>query len=273
MSFLSGIIISAQKTLKSIGELFYMYDYRNELITENPDNSSTRITRWNDQSGNSFNVRQYFTATANAFFKDVDGTVLLDIAGGVQEGFKFDDFAYVRGKNKLNAMHDGSAWMAFFVVKFPTGTTGSFELFMMNTATSPGVRIFIQSNRTVRMTIYDSSGTQQVNCTSTGTIPNDEWCIVCVTYYGISVGAADTRITIKSTTQTFNTAGTLSAGNFSGNIVMRTNAVSAGDRKVNIKLNGAYNLVGKSVAQIDAFLADFYTTLKSDPEYASLVTP
>jgi hypothetical protein len=242
--------------LQTIGTLIFHYDYRRGATIE-----GGRVSAWRDLGPNSL------TLTAESFrrfYDDTDGFGDDANAVTVQMRASF--------KPALNKLHLGNPFLFFAVVNFPAAPSALNRLaFTSQPANTAGQEFaIINTTGVFRCVVQNDSDTAIVN-NSSAAIPTNEFILLMRYYYGSGTGSNNTKTVVKSTTSTFTSNPTFGTGNCS-DLIIGKNSAGTGDN-YRIKTIGAYDLTGKNSSQVDSFVATFISTLKSDPEYSSLVTP
>jgi hypothetical protein len=252
---INGWSYIGKPNLQSIGELIFLYDYRTA------EKSGGRVHRWNDLGPNGLDLT---AESFRRFYDDTDG--FGDDANGVtvQMTAPF--------KPVLNKLHLGNPFLFFAVVNFPAAPTSLNRLAITSTPTNtPGQEFaIINTTGVFRSVVQNDSDTAIVN-NSSAAIPTNEFILLMRYYYGSGTGANNTKTVVKNVTSTFTNNPTFGTANCS-NLIVGKGSAGSGDN-YRIKTIGAYDLTGKTTGQVDSFVTLFISTLKSDSEYSSLVTP
>jgi hypothetical protein len=261
---IKGYKYVGQPTLGTIGQQIFWYDYRFNYDTFLVG-ADTKIFNWRSLA--------------------VSGTPL---NGGTNKLYFYSDgFGYVNGGlasanqglafTELNQFHKGTdGWMWAGVVKgdYTSATTTSSSL-IINTLGSSGPGFLVRltnygSNPFIRFQIFNDAGTQVItNSTTANSFPLSRFVPVVVIFYG-DAAASNYKVIIEGTSYSFSNTPTY--GTAAAQFIRLGLAVLTVNDYRN-KMQVAYNLAGKSRAQIDAFVTNFYTTLKADSEYSALTTP
>lgn len=245
-----------KSTIESIGAVIFHYDYRFNAVI-----SSGRVSSWGDLGPHGINL------TAEGFRR------LYSSADGFGDGGNAVTVLMTAAfKTPLNILHNGSPYLWFAVVNFPAAPTALARMsFTSMPASTPGqVMEIVNTTGVFRCTVQDASDTAIIT-SSTAAIPTNENILLMRQYYGSGTGSNNAKSWVKSTLTQATSNPTFSSANC-GPLLLGKGSAGSGDNW-KIKTVGAYDLTGKSSAQIDTFRDLFITTLKSDTEYSSLVTP
>jgi hypothetical protein len=264
---ISGGSYVGRPTLATIGNMLFWYDYRYSYEVENQGGNDMLVS-WGDLSPSGIHLIKAQTSTRLQRHSDGVGQV----AGvSASRNIGTSDIG-----SKVNVMHNGGAYMAFAVMRYNnpsnviqnTGFVSSYR-----PGTTPGISFFLRtSDHAIVHEFRGAAGASLgAQVSGAGTVPQDStYRLVTYTYYGLG-GSNNSIIRIAdSTTHTATRNPGLQTSDAGGIFVSTSNGAAD---LVRIKCVGAYNLSGKTTTQINDFLALFYSMLKSDPEYATLITP
>lgn len=254
---IQGMTHVGKSTLETIGTVIFHYDYR-----FNANIVSGRVTSWGDLGPNQFTLtaegfRQFYSASDG--FGDGGNGVTVQMSS-----------VY---KTALKKLHDGSPFLWFAVVSFPAAPDSLTNLTITSQDTGKAGQQFaiVNSTGVFRCVVQNSSDTAIIN-NSSAAIPTSEFILLMRVYYGSGTGSNNTKTYVKSTLSTFTNNPTFSSGDSSARLIIGKNNAGVGD-DWKLKTVGCYDLTGKTTGQIDSFQSLFITTLKTDSEYSSLVTP
>jgi hypothetical protein len=180
--------------------------------------------------------------------------------------------------SKYEILHKGNPYLIMAVVK-PIVMSSSLNFFgteISNSPTTAGLRFRVDGTNTrVQLAVFNDSPISVINVnTGTGTIATGSFYFIAAQYYGSGTGSNNLKIWINNTQYTFTANPTFGTGPCNSLSAWRGSGGAAGSAfEFSQKLALAYDLTGKSIAEIDAFRTLAISTLKNDPEYASLTTP
>lgn len=265
---ITGYKFVGMPILSTLGQLIFWYDWRynNDSIVQS---GRTKVLSWR-------------SLEAKGTPLNIPNSVYLCVNSGAGFGYISTDPGSPRNRGilypELNIMHNGTApWLYASVFRgdYTSGSTSSVSTLLSTagSATKPGITIQLLSYGTprIRVQIVDAANSVIVNwSTPVSTVPLGRNIPVAIFYYG-DTAANNYKMYIEGTAYTFSagspTYSTASPNQFNvGGIVIAANDFS-------MKLHVLYNLTGKNRTQVDSFVTNFFTVLKSDAEYSALITP
>lgn len=172
----------------------------------------------------------------------------------------------------LDVMHKGAnAWMfsiVFYWKQTDSGTSGATSL--IRTGLTAGITGIIDHNQPrIRLQTRGSSSTINNLATATNSVPDDQVSIVTFVFYG-DTSSNNYRIIINNSNTNFTSNPTYDTASSE---YLRFGLPVTQLNDFIIKMMIAYDLSGKSRSEVDSILSTYYTVLKTDSEYSSLVTP
>jgi hypothetical protein len=260
----SGMGFRGKKTLASIGNMLFWYDYRNAVSVIN-SGGFDYVTAMADLTGNGFNLTQPLASQRMVRHSDGIGqpsgiTSATRVLRAVPDA-------------RLKCLHDGSPHMLFFVSRYNNPTDVTQNTLMMRTygtGSAPGINMAISTaaNNLVNHQFRNDAGSPiSTQSSATDSWPEDStYRLGMFIYYG-SGGSSNSKIVIGNTSYVATRNPSFSTGNPGTMLFLQT---SSTEDIIRTKTWGGYNLTGKTTLQIDAFVTDFTNTLKSDIEYAAL---
>jgi hypothetical protein len=277
---LSGLKISGynyigRTTLSTIATPICWYDWRFGRTDGVVVGGALRVASLADLSPNNF-LLEANVGTSNKPMILSDGIGMDDTIGTKNAAI----FRKLGTNPKYETLHKGNPFLIMAVIK-PIVFSSFVNLLgtqISSTVSSAGLRFRIDGsggNNRLQLSIHNDAGTGVINVnTGTGTISTGSFYFIAAQYYGSGSGSNNLKIWINNTQYTFTANPTFGTGA----CPLLAIAHGAGGLASNAfefsqKFAIAYDLTGKSTAEIDAFRILAINTLKSDLEYSSLVTP
>lgn len=270
---LSGYSYNGLPTLSTIGNPICWYDWRFGRVDYGILSGALRIQSLSDQSPNNFLLEANIGTT--------NRPMILSDGIGMDATIGTKNSATIKRSGsdlKYEALHKGNPFLIMTVVK-PIVQSTSVNIFatqISNSPTSAGVRLRLDgANTRVQFSMHNDAGTFITNVnTGVGTISTGSFYFIAVQYYGSGTGSNNLKIWINSTQYTFTTNPTFGTGTCPLLAISHgSGGAAAGAYEFSQKFAIAYDLTGKTSAQIDAFTALAISTLKTDSEYSGLITP
>jgi len=260
-----GLSFPGSKTLASVGDQLFWFDYRSLVELENTD----KMLRWGDLGKYGLNLTKSFGGgdTRPIFYTG--------------EGVGYNDSATsyslypVAGPNlsKFNIFHNGTPHIIYVVakVKFKTGAGnaqfGSLVTYLANPNTGAGFRID-SLNRRIRR-FFENGTTEQSFSTGNNIFSDDTYTLFKFIHYGTGF-SNNVKLQAAATSSLYSQTITLTTNNYT--TVRFLYNITSGGFDVRVKMMTAYDLTGKTVSDINDFDTAFVSTLKQDSEYSGLTT-
>jgi hypothetical protein len=266
---IKGINYLGAPTLGSIGDLKLWLEFRKAAETVVDGASDLRLSTWTDLRSDLL-----FRANTSAQRPFV-------LSNGFSCKISSENNVIIRPSitPDLSFLHDGTPNLFSFVLVYnnpsnlaaPNGITFSTGFISATNGQGFSFGIIPGQNRLALNKYGDASATPlQNHPTPIDSLPEDasNQLLVSAIYYGNGL-SNNSKIWIGGTSysETKSTDLTTTAAPTRATLTIR------GLTDSRLKLITAYNLSGKSVAEIDLFYTSFISTLKLDPEYANVITP
>lgn len=260
---ISGLKYSGKRTLSSIGDVIWWFDYRRMVTVE-----SERVTRWGSLASNYGVDAVGQVSTQGPFFYEGEGIG----RKGPVHGQGGNQMAGPRGI-MVDRFHSGEKYALLSVgYKNNNGSTANEAMDMVmirnsaDTSSSFLWRPIVRQGNNLLQIVSESE-------TQSGVMPNNEYVILGAVYYG-AAKANNVRLITKNSQQLFTNSIEMPVTNsLYARMFQVANWANALPTQL-CKMFIAYNLNHLTDDNIDnVFLPLFYATLKEDPEYSSIVTP
>jgi hypothetical protein len=258
---ITGLGFRGQKTLLSIGNAIHLFDYRKGIA----DLSAARVPSWGDLGPNGHVLIQPNTSRRP-----------MRLADGIGDDGTLADNAslYSTPTAALNKLHDGSAVMQFAVMKIDEVDAVNILLGI----TSPGAGVmapgqlfqYLGATQRISFRVYNDAAGILSTQAMTAMVPSGKDVLIMRLYYGSGTGSNNHKLYCENVVESFtlNPAfGSAQCSRFTFGKSSTTTMDAA------VKMMGAYDLSGKTISQINDFVPIFCDTLKSDNEFATLITP
>lgn len=268
----SGYNFRGKATLGSIGELISWHDWRYGR-TDGVFSSITRAVTLNDLSQNNFLLDGVSVSASNTRPMVLSDGLGMDNAIATKNA---TTFRRLGTNSKYEILHKGNPFLIMAVIK-PIVVSSVVNIFA-TTISSPkaGFRLrLLNTNSRVDCSWFNDAGTGiSTSQTAVNSIVTGSFYFICAQYYGSGTGSNNFKIWINNTQYTFTVNPTFGTGPCDGLFAWQgAGGLASLAYEYSQKLAVAYNLTGKSTAQIDAFRALAISTLKQDSEYSGLTTP
>jgi hypothetical protein len=261
---ISGLNFIGKKSLSSIGNLLFQYDYRKSIQSINYLGIDL-VVSLGDLSKNNFNLSQGQFQRRPQLYSDGIGT---NVSAGASQ-----DLIGIPS-SLLKVLHDGTPHLLFAVARYSNPSNLVDVIQFVRTggvSVSAGIdwRINGSSNQLSHRFLGDSgiSLTQHqsgLDTVSEGT----DFKLIMYVYYGDSISNNGRHIISN---QSYYATRSLTLSDQDTNNFRCFITGGVGD-VARIKTVGCYDLSGKNVSEINLFIDEFIELLKEDTEYSTLIT-
>lgn len=240
---INGYNFVGKKTFESIGNVVWYREYPTSFV-----GAPARIL---DLSGNNLTLFP-------------DSAAFTDLGDGWGSLVSTINAIGTTISSAMNVFHKDRAFAYFCVCKIDDiGTTNVLSFYKNNIGFE--IRTDLAGGNKRMRVLFP--GIANIN-SSNNLITTGEFCLLRVMFKTTGAGTNNLRITYKNITSLHTVASMTTAGDVSDFRVSK----QGGQTDLTIKLDIAYDLTGKTSAEVDAFELEFINVMKTYPAYSSLIT-